>query len=96
MAIAIRDVEALVRNARHNTRFAWVRLPVIIVVAGFVWVLCGPIAGLLWISAMLLVERASTMLRARYSPRCWCSAVTARRAARSRSPNAHGAAAMRC
>lgn len=65
MAIAIRDVEALVRNARHNTRFAWVRLPVIIVVAGFVWVLCGPIAGLLWISAMLLVERASTMLRAR-------------------------------
>ena len=63
--IAISDVDALVRNARHNTRFAWVRLPVIMVVAGFVWVLCGPVAGLLWTGAMLIVERASTMLRAR-------------------------------
>lgn len=65
MAIAISDVDGLVRNARHNTRFAWVRLPVIVVVAGFVCALCGVVPGALWTSAMLTVERASTMFRGR-------------------------------
>ena len=65
MAIAIGDVDALGRNAQHNARFAWLRLPVILVVAGFVWMLCGPVAGLLWTGAIIIVERASTVLRAR-------------------------------
>lgn len=63
----ISNLQALVRNAQHNARFAWVRLPVIAIVAGFVWRLCGAEIALTWLSVMLLTERISAYCRTRLS-----------------------------
>ena len=65
MDVEISNFQALVRNAQYNARFAWVRLPVIVIVAGFVWRLCGAEIALVWLAAMLLAERVSVHLRNR-------------------------------
>ncbi|MBK8544794.1 MAG: hypothetical protein IPL62_15340 [Caulobacteraceae bacterium] len=57
------NVDALVRNARHNARFASVRLPIVVIVSGFLWQLMTPTVAITWIVAMLIVERASTYAR---------------------------------
>ena len=57
------NVDALVRNARHNARFASVRLPIVVIVSGFLWQLVTPTVAITWIVAMLIVERASTYAR---------------------------------
>lgn len=61
----ISNFQALVRNAQHNARFAWVRLPVIVIVAGFIWRLCGAEIALLWLATMLSAERVAVHLRNR-------------------------------
>ncbi|ANP45513.1 hybrid sensor histidine kinase/response regulator [Candidatus Viadribacter manganicus] len=63
----LENAEALVRNARHNGRFGGVRLPIVTVVSGFLWQLSSPVVALIWFVAMLLVERAATLLRERLS-----------------------------
>jgi len=57
------NADALVRSARHNARFAGVRLPIIVIVSGFLWKLITPTVAITWIVAMLIVERASTYAR---------------------------------
>ena len=63
--LAIVDVDALVKNAQHNSRFAWVRVPIVVVVASFVWTLCGPMPGFVWTAAILGVEFIAASMRAR-------------------------------
>ena len=57
--------EALVRNAQHNARFSVVRLPLIIIVSGFLWQFYAPAVALIWAATMLAVERIATYVRNR-------------------------------
>lgn len=57
------NADALVRNARHNARFGGIRLPLIVLVSGFLWQLITPAVAIIWIVAMLIVERAATYVR---------------------------------
>lgn len=57
--------EALQENARHNARFSAVRLPLIIIVSGFLWQLNTPAVAIAWTAVMLVVEGFATYVRGR-------------------------------
>jgi two-component system, cell cycle sensor histidine kinase and response regulator CckA len=59
------NTDALARNARHNARFSAVRLPLVIIVSGFLWQLVAPAVALTWAAAMLIAERVATYVRGR-------------------------------
>ena len=51
----VRD-QSVVRNARHNAAIAWIRLPISLVVSGFLFIFTTSAIGLAWLGALLVIE----------------------------------------
>ena len=47
---------SVVRNARHNAAIAWIRLPISLVVSGFLFIFTTSTIGLAWLGALLVIE----------------------------------------
>ena len=56
---------SVIRNARHNAAIAWIRLPISIVVSGFLFVFIDPLAGWIWLGAVLTIEVIAWHVRRR-------------------------------
>lgn len=56
---------SVIRNARHNAAIAWVRLPISIVVSGFLFVFIAPSAGWIWLGTVLAIEVIAWRVRRR-------------------------------
>jgi hypothetical protein len=48
--------QSVVRNARHNAAIAWIRLPISLVVSGFLFIFTTSAIGLAWLGALLVIE----------------------------------------
>lgn len=47
---------SVVRNARHNAAISWIRVPIAIVVSGFLFIFTTSTIGLAWLAGMALIE----------------------------------------
>lgn len=54
---------SVVRNARHNAAIAWIRLPISIVVSGFLFVFIDVVTGGVWLAAVLAIEMFAWYVR---------------------------------
>lgn len=59
------DLDALVRGARQERSKAWVRIPVTIVVSGFLFAFCPLPTAVIWLSVALALEAGSAWARTR-------------------------------
>ena len=53
------------RNARHNAAIAWIRLPISVVVSGFLFVFVDSRAGWTWLAVVLAIELFAWQVRVR-------------------------------
>ena len=56
---------SVTRNARHNAAIAWIRLPISIVVSGFLFVFVDSRVGWVWLAVVLTLELIAWQVRAR-------------------------------
>jgi two-component system, sensor histidine kinase len=63
--IAAAAENSVVRNARHNAAIAWIRLPISVVVSGFLFIFVDSNAGWIWLTSMLAIEVIAAYVRAR-------------------------------
>jgi signal transduction histidine kinase/ActR/RegA family two-component response regulator len=56
---------SVTRNARHNAAIAWIRLPISIVVSGFLFVFVDSRVGWVWLAVVLMLELIAWLVRAR-------------------------------
>jgi len=55
----------MIRSGRQSDETMWMRIPVSIVVSGFLFVFMGPVVGLGWLAAVLAAEGVSFLVLAR-------------------------------
>lgn len=51
--------DSMIRSGRQSDESMWLRLPVSVVVSGFLFVFLGPVIGISWLAAVLLAEGVS-------------------------------------
>ena len=57
--------DGMIRSGRQSDETMWMRIPVSIVVSGFLFVFMGPVVGLGWLAAVLAAEGVSFLVLAR-------------------------------
>ena len=57
--------DSMIRSSRQSDDTMWLRIPVSVVVSGFLFVFMGPAAGLGWLAAVLAAEGISFLVLAR-------------------------------
>lgn len=65
VSIAGEVEDSVVRNARHNAKIAWIRLPISLVVSGFLFIFVDSRAGWTWLAALVAIEAFAAYVRAR-------------------------------
>lgn len=63
--VAAEAENSVVRNARHNAAIAWIRLPISVVVSGFLFVFVDALTGWIWLAAVLAIELFAWYVRRR-------------------------------
>jgi signal transduction histidine kinase/ActR/RegA family two-component response regulator len=57
--------DSVTRNARHNAEIGWVRLPIAVLLSGFLFIFAGPLSGWSWLIATLVIELVAMTIRRR-------------------------------
>lgn len=57
--------DSMIRSGRQSDETMWLRIPVSILVSGFLFVFLGPVAGVGWLAAVLAAEGISWLVLAR-------------------------------